>query len=174
MTLWLLLTLAFIVQEPISTSAILLRAYEAHYNIWLIHLLFIAATTFDIALGYYIGRFLTKHFGNSKFILYLRKKLEGFKQFAGEKGMIAALIIYSPILFPISAIFIPWLDVSVSVAALCMIAGEILFWYLYIWLIVLGANSIAANAHYAFYIVIILSIILTLLTGYFSKGRRQK
>ena len=58
MKLWILLTLTFLIQEPITSSGILFEAYQHHYNIWLIHLLFSVATLFDIIVGYYVGIYI--------------------------------------------------------------------------------------------------------------------
>lgn len=169
MQLWSLLTLVFLIQEPISTTGVLLRAYELHYNIWLIHLLFIIATVVDVVIGYYIGIFIKNRFKESKFVTYLDKKAEGFSKFLGGKGKIMTLVFYVPLLFPISIILVPWFDISLTEALIYIFLGELIFWYAYVWLLVLGVNSFASNARNAFYIIIVISIIFTFGLQYFYK-----
>ena len=84
MKLWLLLTLAFLVQEPISTGAVLLEVYKLHYNLWIIHLLFAATTLLDIVVGYWLGKFIDKKWGKQKMVAWVRVKFEKFSAFMGE------------------------------------------------------------------------------------------
>jgi len=171
MKLWLLLTAAFILQEPVTTTGFLLKAYQAHYNLWIIHGLFVVATVVDIAAGYLLGKVLNNKLGTTRFIRYLHKQFDRFKKFAGEKGMIIALLLYSPLIFPISAIFIPWLEISIIEAAACIFLGELVFWYGYIWLLVLGANSFVSTTHTLFYIAIGISLFVSLGMGYYSRKK---
>lgn len=114
MKLWLLLALMFLIQEPISTGAVLLEAYQLHYSIWIIHALFCAATLLDILIGYYAASYIDRKFGDQRLVAWAKAKFEKFDAFVGEKGKIAALIVYAPIIFPFSGIFIPWLDISLT------------------------------------------------------------
>lgn len=173
MKLWLLLTLAMFVQEPISTAAVLLQAYQLHYNIWLIHLIFALATIIDIAVGYYLGLLIKKKFGDRKLVKSLDERLEKFSAFIGTNGKIFALIVYSPIIFPISGFFIPWLDISFGEALVFTFIGEIIFWYLPEWLIVLGIKIFVGNPFTALYIIIIVSTLLSLGVKYLF-DRKQK
>ncbi len=174
MRLWLLLVLTFIVQEPISTSAVLLQAYQDHYNVWLIHLLFVAATVFDILVTYYLGVFIQKRFGNRRISLWLKKKLEQFSSFIGEKGRVVALIVYAPMLFPVSGFFIPWLDIPLGQALPYLFIGETIFWYLYVWLLVLGVRSVTSNAQSALYLILIVGAAVALSAKYFSRRPAKK
>lgn len=162
MTLWFLLAAAMIVQEPISASAVLLSAYQSHYNLWLIHLLFSAATIFDIVVTYYLGIFISRKYSHWRIIIYLKGKFETISSFMGKRGKIAALIVAVPLLFPVSGIIVPWLGVTCLEALVFVFIGEWIFWYGYEWLLVLGASTFARDSHFALYVVIGFSIIISI------------
>lgn len=173
MKLWLLLGLAFLVQEPISTGAVLFEAYTSHYNFLIIHVVFLLATLVDVVVGYYLGLFIRKKFGERKMIRWMQVKLDHFASFIGEKGKVVALVVYSPIIFPLSGIFVPWLDISLAEALIFITIGEIIFWYLPEWLLVFGIHSFITNSFTALYVLIIVITLLSLLPRYFSRGRRK-
>lgn len=162
------------VQEPISTAAVLLQAYQLHYNTWIIHLIFALATIIDIAVGYYLGLLIKKKFGDRKLVKSLDEKLEKFSAFIGKNGKIFALVVYSPIIFPISGFFIPWLDISFGEALVFTFIGEIIFWYLPEWLIVLGIKIFVGNPFTALYSIIIVSTLLSLGVKYLFDRKQKK
>lgn len=174
MKLWLLLGAAFLVQEPVSTSVIMLEVYRLHYNIWLIHLLFCGATLLDVVIGYYLGAFVRKKFGERKLFAWVQRKLDAFTAFVGENGKIVALIVYSPIVFPLSGIFVPWLDISLNEALIFILIGEIIFWYVPEWLIVLGIKTFVTNPFTAVYTIIIVLTVLSVITQYFLRRKSKK
>src|ERR1700723_1228412 len=98
MPLYLLLFGLFIVQEPVSTDAVLLEAYQYHYNVWIIHALFILATMLDIVIGYAIGKWLQRRYSENKV-------MERFVQWArsvsghGTVGEYLFLFVWSTVLF---------------------------------------------------------------------------
>jgi membrane protein YqaA with SNARE-associated domain len=149
MNTWLLLATVFIIQEPISTSVVLLQAYQSHFNVWLITLLFAIIAVAEIITGYYAGLWIEKKFGTRKLIASIKKRLDALISFIGKYGKIVGLIVFIPVIFPISAIFVPWIDVSLTEAVIYIFIGELLFWYAYEWLLVFGIHSFIANAHMA-------------------------
>jgi membrane protein YqaA with SNARE-associated domain len=168
MKLWFLLTLIFLIQEPVSTGAVLLEAYHLHYNVWMIHALFSAATLLDIVIGYYLGVFIEKKFGRQKMVAWIRTKFEKFAAFIGEKGKVVALIVYAPIIFPFSGIFVPWLDISLPEALIFIFIGELIFWYVPEWLLVLGVKTFVTNPITGILTIVIVSIVLIAIPWYFS------
>ena len=162
MDLWFLLTGAFIVQEPISSSVILLQAYQSHYNVWLITFLFSAITILEIVAGYYLGIWIEKRFGTHRLIAYIKKRLDAFSAFIGKYGKVVALVVFVPIIFPVAAIFIPWLGVSLTEALIYIFIGEFIFWYAYEWLIVLGVHSFVADSHTALLVIFGISVLLSI------------
>ena len=143
MSLWLLLFIAFLPQEPVTSNALLLKVYQLHYNMWLIHLLFVVATVLDILVGYYLGLYLYKHFQKNKIAIYAKTKAEQFKKFASAQSLNFALFMYGPIIFPISAFIAPWLGISFWNAFIYLFVGDLIIWYGGEWLLVLGINFIS-------------------------------
>jgi len=172
MKLWLLLTLTLFAQEPISTGAVLLDAYQLHYNLLVIHLIFAAATLIDIAAGYYLGKFVRQRFGQQKMIAWAESKLEKFSALLGKNGKIVTLIVYSPMVFPISGFFIPWLDIPFVDALIYTFIGEIIFWYVPEWLLVLGIRTFVSDPFTALYIIIVFSTLISLAIKYFWDSKR--
>jgi membrane protein YqaA with SNARE-associated domain len=174
MKLWFVLALAFLVQEPLSTGAVLFDAYRLHYSIGIIHLLFCVATLLDVVIGYYLGVFIDKKFGRQKLFAWIKTKLEKFVAFVGEYGKVAALVVYAPIIFPFSGIFVPWLDISLAEALVFIFIGEVLFWYIPEWFLVLGIKTFATNPLTGILIVAVVSVLLIVIPGFFSKGEPKK
>jgi membrane protein YqaA with SNARE-associated domain len=174
MTLWLLLAAAFIVQEPISSSVILLQAYQSHYNLWLITLLFCAITIIEIIIGYYLGRWIEKKFGTHKLIVSVKKRLETFGASIGKYGKIVGLIVFVPIIFPVAAIFIPWFDVSLAEAVAYVLIGELIFWYAYEWLLVFGVHSFVTDSRWALFAILCVSVALTFGIKWLMKRKKGK
>jgi membrane protein YqaA with SNARE-associated domain len=162
MQLWLLLTLAFIVQEPISSSVILLQAYQSHYNVWLITALFSVITIIEIVVGYYLGPWIEKKFGTRRLVATIKKRLDAFSAFIGEYGKIVGLIIFAPIIFPVAAIFVPWFEVSLAEAIAYVLIGELIFWYAYEWLLVLGVHSFVTDQRWALFAIFAVSVVLSI------------
>jgi membrane protein YqaA with SNARE-associated domain len=171
MKLYLLLFGLFIVQEPISSGGGLLEAYQHHENVWIIHLLYIVATTIDIVVGYYVGKLIQVRLKESKFFLYAKRKADAFTASQGNMSRRIALLLYGPILFPISAFITPWLDIPFSEAFIFLFLGDLLFWYGPEWLVVLGIKSFIPDPTIALYGVLILIIVIMFGVNYFKKKK---
>ncbi len=172
MNLWLLLTLTFFIQEPISSSVILLQAYQSHYNVILITLLFSTITIAEIIIGYYLGLWIEKKFGRHKMMASIKKRLDDFSAFIGTYGKVVGLIVFVPLVFPVSAIFVPWFEVSLTEAVAYVFIGELIFWYAYEWLIVLGVHSFVADSRWA--LVVILAVSIALSVGVRAMMKKSK
>ena len=173
MKLWLLITLTLFVQEPISTGAVLWSAYQLHYNFWIIHAIFAIATLIDIAAGYYLGKFVRRKLSQRNAIAKAEAKLEKFSAFLGRNGKIVTLIVYSPIIFPISGFFIPWFDISLTDALVFIFIGEVLFWYIPEWLLVFGIRTFVTDPFTALYIIVVVSTLITFAIKYFWDRARN-
>ncbi len=170
MRLWLFLLIAFIIQEPISANIFLLQAVQQEYNPWLIHTLFLIATIFDILLGYWLGNIIRKSlFTSGRIGNYLNVHFEKFGRFVGKNGTRLALFFYSPIIFPLSALFPPLLGISLRETFIFSLLGEILCWYSVEWLVVLGVKTFIPNPILAIYVIGILSALILLILRYFFK-----
>ena len=159
MSLWLLLFLAFIPQEPVTSNALLLKVYQLHYNMWFVHLLFVVATILDILVGYCLGVYFYRHFEKSKVAIYAKEKAEQFKTFAGNQSLNIAFLIYGPIIFPLSAFIAPWLGVSFWSTFIYLFIGDLIIWYGGEWLLVLGINFIP-DPELALFGILFLSVLI--------------
>lgn len=161
MTLWPLLTLIFIVQEPISSSVIMLRAYQAGDNVWFITLLFSIITIAEIIAAYYLGIWIENKFGQRAMMTSIKKRLDRFSDFIGSYGKIVALIVVVPQFFPVAGVFVPWFDISLTEAIIYIFIGELIFWYAYEWLLVLGVNSFV-DPRWALIAILGVSLVITI------------
>lgn len=159
MKLWLLIIAVFLGQELITTNAVLLEAYKEGYPLWPIHILFIACTIFISWFCYFLGKWAQKRFGHTKIIRYSQTRALKINGFLGNSGQRMALFVLGFIgMVQAMAFLASWLDLSLSEVIFLLCLGDII-WYVIEWLVVLGANAAAAD--YAIYIVIGISLILT-------------
>jgi membrane protein YqaA with SNARE-associated domain len=174
MKLYLLLFIAFILQEPITSNALLLEAYQYHYNIWIIHALFVIATMIDATIFYNIGARIHKKFQERKVVRYTKEKVTSFLEFAGKHGKRIALFIYGPIIFPLSSVIAPWIEISFWDSFIFLFLGDLLFWYGGEWLLVLGVKSFVSNKYYALYVIISTSVLISFIFRYIRKRQLKK
>jgi membrane protein YqaA with SNARE-associated domain len=169
MPLYALLFVLFIAQEPVSTDAVLLEAYQNHYNVWIIHALFVVATVLDIVVGYYFGAWLHRRFSENKM---MRRFADWARSISGRGtyGEYLYLIVWSWVAFPFSAVLAPWLDISFKRTLIYMFIGDLIFWYGSEWLVVLGVKTFVPNPLDALYGVVLVSLLIALLMRYLRRG----
>lgn len=166
MNLYILLFIAFLFQDPISTNVILLQAYQTHHNLWIIHLLFIIATLFDAIILYYLGKILNEKYSQNKIIVRIKQKTESFIQFTGKHSKKIALLVYGPIIFPLSAFIAPWIGISFWESTIFLLIGDFIIWYGSEWIIVLGVKTFVSDPKLALYIIGIISIFISIVIRY--------
>jgi membrane protein DedA with SNARE-associated domain len=96
-----LIIFSFILQELASVNAVLLKAYHDGRSLWLIHLLFICATAFDIWAGYEIGKLSQSKFPDSRFVKFVRKWTARAENYIGHHGKKVSLLFLGFINFPL-------------------------------------------------------------------------
>jgi membrane protein YqaA with SNARE-associated domain len=169
MRLYLLIFGLFIIQEPISSDAVLLEAYQNHYNVWIIHALFVVATLLDILVGYWIGKWLQGRSRNGRYMQRFIDWTRSASTFAGKYGEYLFLFIWGPYLFPLSTLVAPWLEIPLWKTLTFLFLGDLVFWYGSEWLIVLGVKSAIPDPLGALYGVVVLSLVVALLLRYMRK-----
>lgn len=169
MSLYVLLFLLFLVQEPISTDAVLLEAYQYHYNIWVIHALYVVATLLDITVGYWIGAWMHRRFSQKEWAQKLVRKARIFTGAAGKYGEYVFFFLGGPILFPLSTVVAPWLDFSFAKTLFFLFLGDLVFWYGSEWLVVLGVKSVIPDPLGALFGVVFISLLIALALRYFQR-----
>ena len=170
MSLWLLIILALTLQEGLSVLAILLRAYQLHYSLWVIHLIWFIATAVQITLAYYFGKWTQKSVTHSKFNRWTEKSVALFKKSVDKNGERIALVLLSTIISPaLAAFFASWLEISFGNIFIFTLIGD-LVWYISAWATVLGAFQILLIARYGLLVLIALVFIFVLIS-HFRKNK---
>jgi membrane protein YqaA with SNARE-associated domain len=141
MKLWFTIIFTFIVQELVTTNAVLLQAYEQEYNGWIIFLIFLAATTFIISLGFFLGKFVQKRFAQSKVVVYTERKVRKLESMVGKTGKRVALVSLGFANFNyINAFIASWLSLSFREVFVYLFIGDLL-WYILNSLMILGVHT---------------------------------
>jgi membrane protein YqaA with SNARE-associated domain len=170
MSLWLLITLALTLQEGLSVLAVLLRAYQLQYSLWVIHAIWLAVTIIQITVAYHLGKWIQKRFKESKFERWAEKSAHKLETSIDKNGEKLALVLLSSIISPAIAAFLAsWLEIPFSSIFVFTLLGDA-FWYASTWATVLGAFQIISVAKYGLLIVIGLAIIFVLIS-HFRKNK---
>lgn len=168
MTLWILIIVTLLFQELVSTNAVLLEAFQKHYNIWIIHIIFLLTTAAGIIIGYLLGRWVQKTFHQNKFITYTQQKAKRLNSFMGKNGTRLSLVFLAIIDFNFMDSFLSsWLSVSFWEVFIFMFIGNLL-WYISQWLIILGVNTYVRNPYQALSVVIGISVALVIIFNLLS------
>ena len=168
MSLYSLLFVLFLIQEPVSTDAILLQAYQYHYNLWVIHGLFIVATLLDNVVGYALGKWLHRNFSDNTF---MRRATEWARSVIGRGtyGEYLFLCMWSWVIFPYGTLIAPWLEIPFWRTLVYMFLSDLIFWYGSEWLIVLGVKTVIPNPLDALYGVVAVSLLVALILRYLRR-----
>ena len=170
MKLWLIIVVALLFQELISTNAVLLDALHMNYNLWIIHGIFVITTSFGIAVGYWIGKLVQKIFLKNKTNLYFKKRADQINGFMGNNGTRLSLVFLSIIDFNFMDSFLSsWLPIPFWEIFTFLFIGNLL-WYVSEWLLILGINTYFHNIYEAFSIVIAASVVITIIFNLLSKN----
>jgi hypothetical protein len=170
MSLWIFITIALTVQEGLSVLAVLLRAYQLHYSIWLIHGIWLCVTIAQITLAYFFGKWVQKSFEHSKFERWVKKSVHTLEKSIDKNGERIALMLLSSIISPALAAFVAsWLEISFGNIFIFTLLGD-LFWYTSTWATVLGAQQLLSNAKYGV-LVLIFIVICFVLISHFRKSK---
>jgi membrane protein YqaA with SNARE-associated domain len=169
MSLWLLLTLALLVQEGVTTTVLLLEAYQQHYPLILIHLIWLVVTVFQIYAGYYVGKWIQKRFAGTKFESWLKKSAHSLEKHIGASGESIALVLVSGIISPVvAALGASWLEISFTRVLIFAGIGDLL-WYLSEWITILGLTKLISGAKVEIGVVAIGLIVVALLLQFVRK-----
>jgi membrane protein YqaA with SNARE-associated domain len=170
MKLWLLIALVLTIQEGFSVLATLVRASELHYSFWIISLVWLVVTILQIALGYYLGKFIQKKSKGSRFERWAEKYARKLEKSISKSGEKLALVIFSSAVSPgIGAFLASWLDISFADIFIYSLLGD-LFWYLSTLATVFGVVALLSKARFGL-IILICIVVVILLISYFRKAK---
>ncbi len=160
--LWLFIIGALIVQELAASNAALLLALENHFNLWVVHAIFVAATALDIAIGYWAGKWVQKYFQGRPFATRAEGWARQAEDYAGETGQHLALLLLGLLNFVyIDAFVVSWLKMPFRDVFLFLFVGDLL-WYAAEWLLVMGVHSLVPNPYWGVLAVIGFSFVVVL------------
>lgn len=158
--IWWFVISALILQESATMDAALVLAAQAHLDLWLIHGIWVAATAFDIWLGWEIGKRLHGIIRTSRMGPFVERWTARIRGFMGARGEKVVLVLLGLVNFPWANAFLAsWLDVDYRSAFIFIFIGDAL-WYALEWGIVAGLGSLGRNPHAAIIIVVAGALIL--------------
>jgi hypothetical protein len=174
MHLWLLLASVLLLQEPLSTTFVILEVVRADYPIILIHLLWLVFTTSQIYLGYALGRWVQRRFTNSKVESWIAKWIKQISDLIGKKGQKVALIFFTILTTPFFAGFVAsWLPISLWNILFFSTLGS-LVWYLQVWIGVYGAGQFSSSLQTTVISVIIIGTLVSIPLAIWRKRQTEK
>ncbi len=144
MQAWLGTIIIFLVQETASLTARLVVLRGQGVNAWVLHVLFIAATTADIFIGFAVGKFFHRKFsGVSRLEKWIKSKARFLKQPGWEYLLTLAGIINFPYL---NALLGAWLDLPFWRVFAATLIGDMIAYALY-WGFALGIVNLSLNIY---------------------------
>ena len=172
MSLSLLLLAVFIPQEFISAGAVLLLARQAQYPFWIIHLIWLSTTIFDMYIGYALGGLIRKRFRGTKFIARTDRWAERVGGALGKYGQRLSLTVLGFVNFPyLNTFFASWLKLPMRTAFIFTFIGN-LAWYLALLATIFGAAALIPDQRVIFLALIIAGIASNILFRFYRKRRR--
>lgn len=147
--IWWFVIGSVIVQEPVSTDAVIFQIRHLHLNLLIVNSIWVIATVFDIWFGYTLGKFIQKKIANTKFEQKVLRLVKGVEHFMGKKGEWFTLVLLGIINFPYANSFLAsWLSISKRDVFICLFIGDVLYWGIE-WMINIGVRSFVKNPQLA-------------------------
>lgn len=156
MNKWIFILIALFVQQSVMLNGVLLNAYNEQRLIWLIHILFIVATCFDISVGYFLGIHTRKVFISNRFVKFIHRMVDHLHNYVAQHAQNVALFLLGCFSFPhINGFVSAWARIPLKRAFLMLFLGNMAGYVVY-WLLIVGVMSFIPNPWVAFTIVILL------------------
>lgn len=154
MRLWIFIIVTLFIQERVSTDAALFQARVHNYNIWIIHFIWLVATSSTIIAGYIVGKLIQKRLKGS----HLSNNIYGFSKkiehAIGKQGEKYAFILLGLVNFPyLNGLLASVVNVPFRILFPLMFLGDGV-WYVTTWIINIYIRNHVENTNIALYIVI--------------------
>lgn len=164
MRLWALIVLVSLVQELASSNAVFFEAYRAGYPLWIIHIIYAAATLFDIIFFYLLGSWMRNTYPEHRIIRFVRGFGERIEERAGKMGVRAAIFTAGVLNFTqIDAFALSWLSYSFSeVMVLLFVSNAVA--YAIQWFFILGVQVLIPGQEVVIGVIIVGPLALALAT----------
>ncbi len=164
MKTWIFVISALFVQESTSTNAAIYLIRDQHLNFWIINLIWILATAFDISTGYVLGKWVQRKFQNTKLIKWSESWANKIENFIGRNGKRFVVIFLGIINFPyLNSFFLSNLRFSFKDIFILTFIGDSIFWGIE-WLINISANNYFSDSYTVLYIVICLGLLFSIIS----------
>ena len=135
-----------LVQETVLQNGLLVEVHKGLFSPWIIHILFIGITCFDIWIGYTAGLWIKKKWPESKFVHWGKKLSKRFHHI-GKIGQWTTIALAGYFNFPyINGFAAAWIDEPFWKVLPLILIGDILE-YITLWLIVLGVSTFSVNPY---------------------------
>jgi hypothetical protein len=167
---WLILIITLIFQELATTGAALLAANTQHFNIWIIHVIWLIATLADIVLGFFLGKWTEKNFQNARIVRWAKRLAARIEHATGTTGIKISLALLGIVNYPyLNAFIASWLpNIKPRDVILATLVGD-LIWYAFAWATVLGIASAGRNYELIFTIIAIAGIAGVIVGNFIKK-----
>lgn len=151
---WLFIILTLFVQEPTSLDAGIFLVRQHGLNFWLINALWLLATTIDIIVGYALGKWAQRKFGNIRFGKWAHTWAGRIENFIGTNGERFTIILLGIINFPwLNAFLVSWLRLTFRNIFVLIFIGDAIYWGI-AWAINISVRNYVADPHVALYVVV--------------------
>lgn len=169
MTRYILATLILILQEVILLNTLIFETRQGHYIAWVIHIMFMVATIFDIWVGYRIGKWAKQRYTTGKIVEFANKWTERFHSYVGRRGRLLALFLLGNFSFPyVNSFIAAWLAIPFWEMLIVFFIGNVTFYFLG-WFVIGGISTLIPNPAIALPVIVGLTIITILLFKRFRK-----
>jgi membrane protein YqaA with SNARE-associated domain len=157
MKLWLRIIIVFVVQEVVLMNTTLLQAHQLGYSVIVMTLIFLAASIFDVFVGYKLGTWLQKRFAERKIVAHFKHQVQSLEQLLGSRGYRLVLTMLGFVNFNyVNAFLASWTQLPFKTIATYLVLGDML-WYCTASVVIRGITTFV-NPFYAIYVVMGISI----------------
>lgn len=170
----IILTITLIFQEAATTGAALLGAQSEHLNPWIVHLIWLATTIIDIAIGFAAGKWVQRRFVDSKLDHWTKKWAVKAEGAIGKTGTKIAILLIAFITYPYLIAFVAsWLPtIKLRDIFFYTILGNAV-WYTFEWGTILGITAAGHNYELIFAIIAAAGITLILIGNFIKRKMLQ-
>ena len=170
MIFWIFATIALIVQETVTTSAILMFSRTVNNSVATLTIIFLLVTSIQILIFHKLGKTIQEKGKSILIIHFVNQYLSRVGTFIEKRGSKLFLFIMAASIFPpsLTSFISSWLNLSFPQKFLWIMLGDFI-WYSISWLLVVGAISVTRNPQSEIFHVVLMAIIYVILQRYVSK-----
>lgn len=161
---WLFVIACLFIQEPTSTDAAIFLVRQNHLNLWVVNVIWLAATIIDIVVGYLVGKWIQRAFQSTRLVAWSKQWAEKIEQFIGKSGERFVVILLGVINFPyLNAFLFSWLRLSFKNLFVLLLIGNAIYWLIE-WGINIGVRSAVADPHMALYVIVAVGLLFSVIS----------